>query len=45
MNQLRIQLDNESRNLASSTDENIRLKAQSEGLHSRNISLEAKVCA
>lgn len=43
MNQIRVQLDNESRNLAAATDDNIRLKAQVEALHSKNINLEAKV--
>lgn len=42
MNQIRVQLDNESRNLAAATDDNIRLKAQVEALHSKNINLEAK---
>lgn len=44
MNQIRMQLDNESRNLAAATDDNIHLKAQVEALHSKNINLEAKVC-
>ena len=43
MNQIRMQLDNESRNLAAATDDNIHLKAQVEALHSKNINLEAKV--
>lgn len=43
MNQIRVQLDNESRNLAAATDDNIHLKAQVEALHSKNINLEAKV--
>ena len=43
MNQIRAQLDNESRNLAAATDDNIHLKAQVESLHSKNINLEAKV--
>lgn len=38
-----MQLDNESRNLAAATDDNIHLKAQVEALHSKNINLEAKV--
>lgn len=42
MNQIRVQLDNESRNLAAATDDNIRLKAQVEAFHSKNINLEAK---
>ena len=42
MNQIRVQLDNESRYLAAATDDNIRLKAQVEALHSKNINLEAK---
>ncbi|XP_015775595.1 PREDICTED: prelamin-A/C-like [Acropora digitifera] len=42
MNQIRMQLDNESRNLAAATDDNIHLKAQVEALHSKNINLEAK---
>lgn len=42
MNQIRAQLDNESRNLAAATDNNIHLKAQVESLHSKNINLEAK---
>ncbi|KAJ7382979.1 Intermediate filament tail domain-containing protein [Desmophyllum pertusum] len=42
MNQFRVQLDNESRNLASATDDNIHLKAHVEALHSKNINLEAK---
>ena len=43
MNQLRMQLENESANLAQATEENIRLKAQIEQLHSGNINLESKV--
>ena len=43
MNQMRMQLDTESRNLAAATDDNIHLKAQVEALHSKNINLEAKV--
>ena len=43
MNQIRMQLDSESRNLAAATDDNIHLKAQVEALHSKNINLEAKV--
>lgn len=43
MSQIRIQLDNESRNLAAATDDNIHLKAQVEALNSKNINLEAKV--
>lgn len=43
MNQIRVQLDNESRNLAAATDDNIHLKAQVEALNSKNINLEAKV--
>lgn len=42
MNQIKMQLDNESRNLAAATDDNIHLKAQAEALHSKNINLEAK---
>ena len=40
MNQMRMQLDTESRNLAAATDDNIHLKAQVEALHSKNINLE-----
>ena len=43
MNQIRMQLDNESRNLAAATDDNIHLKAHVEALHSKSINLEAKV--
>lgn len=43
MNQIRVQLDNESRNLAAATDDNIHLKAQVEAFNSKNINLEAKV--
>ena len=43
MNQMRMQLDTESRNFAAATDDNIHLKAQLEALHSKNINLEAKV--
>jgi len=42
VNQIRMQLDNESRNLAAATDDNIHLKAQVEALNSKNINLEAK---
>ncbi|XP_078348214.1 lamin-B1.S-like isoform X3 [Oculina patagonica] len=42
MSQIRVQLDNESRNLAAATDDNIHLKAQVEALNSKNINLEAK---
>ena len=38
-----MQLDNESRNLAAATDDNIHLKAHVEALHSKSINLEAKV--
>ena len=43
MNQIRVQLDNESRNLAAATDDNIHLKAHIESLQSKNINLESKV--
>ncbi|XP_031549204.1 lamin-B1-like [Actinia tenebrosa] len=42
MNQLKIQLDNESRNLASATDDNIHMKAHIESLQSKIINLDAK---
>ena len=43
MKQIRIQLDNESRNLATARDDNLHLKAQVEALESKIIKLQAKV--
>ncbi|KAK3718286.1 hypothetical protein QZH41_010096, partial [Actinostola sp. cb2023] len=42
LNQLKIQLDNESRNLAVTTDDNIHMKAHLETVQSKIINLDAK---